>query len=80
MSFFDAISVAASGLTAERVRMDVTSENLANADTTQGADGQPYQEQEVYSSRSAATASATRCPARWAAAPAATRSRRAASR
>jgi flagellar basal-body rod protein FlgC len=47
MSFFDAISIAASGLTAERVRMDVTSENLANADTTQGAGGQPYQRQEV---------------------------------
>jgi flagellar basal-body rod protein FlgC len=47
MSFFDAISIAASGLTAERVRMDVTSENLANADTTNGANGQPYQEQEV---------------------------------
>jgi flagellar basal-body rod protein FlgC len=47
MSFFDAISVAASGLTAERTRMDVTSENLANADTTNGANGQPYQRQEV---------------------------------
>ena len=47
MSFFDAISIAASGLTAQRVRMDVTSENLANADTTQGAGGQPYQRQEV---------------------------------
>jgi flagellar basal-body rod protein FlgC len=47
MSFFDAISIAATGLTAERVRMDVTSENLANADTTQGANGQPYQEQDV---------------------------------
>ena len=47
MSFFDSISIAASGLTAERVRMDVTSENLANADTTQGANGQPYQRQEV---------------------------------
>ena len=47
MSFFDAIGIAASGLTAERVRMDVTSENLANADTTQGANGQPYRRQEV---------------------------------
>jgi len=47
VSFFDAISIAASGLTAERVRMDVTSENLANANTTQGANGQPYQRQQV---------------------------------
>jgi len=47
VSFFDAIGIAASGLTAERVRMDVTSENLANADTTNGAGGQPYQRQEV---------------------------------
>jgi flagellar basal-body rod protein FlgC len=47
MSIFDAIDMAASGLTAERVRMDVTSENLANAQTTQGANGQPYRRQEV---------------------------------
>ena len=47
MSFFDAINVAASGLTAERVRMDVTAENLANAQTTQGPGGQPYRRQEV---------------------------------
>ncbi|HYZ79832.1 MAG TPA: flagellar basal body rod protein FlgC [Solirubrobacteraceae bacterium] len=47
MSFFDAIDLAASGLTAERVRMDVTSENLANAQTTNGANGQPYRRQEV---------------------------------
>ena len=37
MSFFDAIGISASGLTAERVRMDVTAENLANAETTEGA-------------------------------------------
>jgi flagellar basal-body rod protein FlgC len=47
MSFFDAIDVAASGLTAERMRMDVTSENLANAETTNGPGGQPYRRQEV---------------------------------
>ncbi len=47
MSFFDSIDVAASGLSAERLRMDVTAENLANAQTTRGANGQPYQRQEV---------------------------------
>ena len=47
MGLFDAIGIAGSGLTAERVRMDVTAENLANADTTRGANGLPYQRQEV---------------------------------
>ncbi|HEY1451536.1 MAG TPA: flagellar basal body rod protein FlgC [Solirubrobacteraceae bacterium] len=47
MGLFDAIDIAGSGLTAERVRMDVTSENLANAQTTRGANGQPYLRQEV---------------------------------
>jgi flagellar basal-body rod protein FlgC len=47
MSFFGAIDIAASGLTAERVRMDVTSENLANAQTTNGPGGQPYRRQQV---------------------------------
>src|SRR5271155_186358 len=47
MGMFDAISIAGSGLTAERIRMDVTSENLANADTTKAANGKPYQRQEV---------------------------------
>jgi flagellar basal-body rod protein FlgC len=47
MGLFEAISIAGSGLTAERIRMDVTAENLANADTTKAANGQPYQRQEV---------------------------------
>ena len=47
MGMFDAIGIAGSGLTAERIRMDVTAENLANADTTKAANGQPYQRQNV---------------------------------
>jgi flagellar basal-body rod protein FlgC len=47
MGLFDAIEIAGSGLTAERVRMDVTAENLANAQTTKAANGQPYRRQEV---------------------------------
>ena len=47
MSLFDAIGTAASGLSAERLRMDVVAENLANAQTTKGADGQPYRRKVV---------------------------------
>ena len=47
MGLFDAIGIAGTGLAAERIRMDVTSENLANADTTRAANGQPYQRQDV---------------------------------
>jgi flagellar basal-body rod protein FlgC len=47
MGFFGGLEISASGLTAERLRMDVTAENLANAQTTRGADGQPYRRKEV---------------------------------
>lgn len=47
MGLFDAINVSGSGLSAERLRMDVIAENLANAQTTRGADGQPYRRKEV---------------------------------
>jgi flagellar basal-body rod protein FlgC len=47
MGLFDALEVSASALTAERLRMDVTAENLANAQTTRGADGEPYRRKEV---------------------------------
>jgi flagellar basal-body rod protein FlgC len=47
MGLFDAIDISASGLTANRTRMTVTAENLANAQTTQGANGQPYRRQQV---------------------------------
>ena len=44
---FGALGIAASGMAAERLRLDVTSANLANANTTRGADGKPYVRQEV---------------------------------
>ena len=47
MGLFDAIDISGSGLSAERLRMDVTAENLANAQTTRGANGQPYRRKEV---------------------------------
>jgi flagellar basal-body rod protein FlgC len=46
-SMFGAIGISASGMAAERLRMDVTSDNLANADSTTSTNGQPYQRQEV---------------------------------
>jgi flagellar basal-body rod protein FlgC len=47
MGMFDSLRIAASGMTAERLRMDVIAENLANASTTRGPDGQPYRRKEV---------------------------------
>ena len=47
MSMFGGMEISASALTAERLRMDVVAENLANAQTTRGADGQPYRRKEV---------------------------------
>ena len=42
MSMFSAFNVSASGLTAQRYRMDIISENVANANTTRTEDGTPY--------------------------------------
>jgi len=41
------IQSTAAALDAERTRLDVISENIANADTTHGPDGKPYQRQVV---------------------------------
>ena len=45
--FFSGMRICASGLTAERSRMDVIAENLANARTTRTADGGPYRRKVV---------------------------------
>lgn len=42
MSFLSGMDISASGLTAQRMRMDVISENIANIDTTRTEDGNPY--------------------------------------
>jgi flagellar basal-body rod protein FlgC len=45
--FFDALDVSASALSAERVRMNVTSSNLANAQTTRTPEGGPYRRKDA---------------------------------
>jgi flagellar basal-body rod protein FlgC len=47
MGIFDSLAISGSGLSAERLRMDVTAENLANAQTTRGAGGGPYRRKAV---------------------------------
>jgi flagellar basal-body rod protein FlgC len=47
MSVFNTIRIAGSALTSERLRMDVIAENLANANTTRGVDGEPYRRKQV---------------------------------
>jgi len=47
MGIFNAFAVSASGLTAERLRMDVISNNIANVNTTKTMDGGPYMRQRV---------------------------------
>ena len=48
MGMFSSFNINASGMTAQRYRMDVISENVANANTTRTADGSPYRRKVVY--------------------------------
>src|SRR3972149_3995946 len=43
MSLFKTMAITASSLTAQRVRMDVISNNVANMETTKTNEGGPYQ-------------------------------------
>jgi flagellar basal-body rod protein FlgC len=42
MNLFDAMDVSATGLSAQRTRLNLATSNLANAETTRGPDGKPY--------------------------------------
>lgn len=45
MGLFRAIEISSSGLTAERLRMDIIANNIANANSTKTENGKPYRRQ-----------------------------------
>ncbi|ADR19694.1 flagellar basal body rod protein FlgC [Calditerrivibrio nitroreducens] len=47
MGFFNILNVAATGLSAQRIRINVISSNLANANTTKTETGEPYKRKDV---------------------------------
>ena len=47
MGMFTSFDINASGMTAQRYRMDIISENIANAHTTRTEDGTPYRRKVV---------------------------------
>lgn len=42
MSFLNSFNISATGMTAQRLRLDVAAENIANMETTRTEDGTPY--------------------------------------
>ena len=44
---FKSMGIAASGIAAQRQRMDIIAQNIANADVTRGSDGAPYKRREL---------------------------------
>lgn len=44
---FKSLGIAASGIAAQRQRMEVIAQNIANADVVSAADGQPYKRQQI---------------------------------
>lgn len=47
MSFLSSLNISASGLTAQRLRLDIASENIANIETTRTEEGTPYRRKMV---------------------------------
>ena len=47
MGYFSSLDVSASGMSAQRMRMDLISQNIANANTTRTNDGTPYRRQSL---------------------------------
>ena len=47
MGVFSGMDISASGMTAQRTRLDIISENIANVNTTRDADGNVYKRKSV---------------------------------
>lgn len=47
MGVFSGMNISASGMTAQRTRLDIISENIANVNTTRDADGNVYNRKSV---------------------------------
>lgn len=47
MAFLSSMDISGSALTAQRLRMDVVAENVANINTTRAANGEPYRRRYV---------------------------------
>lgn len=56
MAIFSSFDISASGMTAQRLRSDTISQNLANVNTTRSTDGTPYKRKTVVFTEKPSTA------------------------
>ncbi len=47
MNLFDSMNIASSGMSAQRLRLNIISANIANADTVRTPEGGPYKRRDV---------------------------------
>lgn len=47
MNFFDSLAISASGLSAQRLRMNLIASNMAHVNTTRTENGEPYKRKDV---------------------------------
>lgn len=55
MALFTGMNISSSGMTAQQIRMDILSQNIANVNTTRTEDGTPYRRKNVYFTEKQAT-------------------------
>lgn len=57
MSMLNGLNISASGMTAQRLRLDIISQNIANVNTTRDTEGNPYKRKMVVFSEKGASQS-----------------------